>query len=46
MAVGNTAMICTANYRARKFGVRSAMPGFIAKVLCPDLVFVTTNFER
>mgnify|MGYP002404284065 CR=1 FL=1 len=24
-------MICTANYVARKYGVRSAMPGFIAK---------------
>ena len=33
-------MISTANYLARKFGVRSAMPGFIARKLCPELVFV------
>lgn len=29
MAVGGMGMICTANYEARKCGVRSAMPGFI-----------------
>ena len=39
-------MIGTANYIARKFGVRSAMPGFIAKKLCPDLVFVKGHFEK
>jgi DNA polymerase kappa len=27
MAVGGIGMISTANYKARKFGVRSAMPG-------------------
>ena len=31
VAVGDLSMISTANYVARKFGVRSAMPGFIAK---------------
>ncbi|GLJ15483.1 hypothetical protein SUGI_0254190 [Cryptomeria japonica] len=46
MAVGNMSMICTANYEARKFGVRAAMPGFIARKLCPDLVFVPTNFQK
>ena len=35
VAVGDLSMISTANYVARKFGVRSAMPGFIAKQLCP-----------
>ena len=39
-------MIATANYVARKFGVRSAMPGFIAKKLCPELVFVKPDFEK
>ena len=34
MAVGGIGMCCTANYAARKFGVRSAMPGFIARKLC------------
>ncbi|KAH7291826.1 hypothetical protein KP509_29G037100 [Ceratopteris richardii] len=46
MAVGGMSMICTANYEARKFGVRAAMPGFIACRLCPDLIFVSPNFEK
>ena len=33
IAVGGMSMLSTASYEARKFGVRSAMPGFIAKVL-------------
>ena len=45
MAVGGIGMISTANYIARKYGVRSAMPGFIGKALCPALVFVPCNFE-
>jgi DNA polymerase kappa len=36
----------TSNYHARKFGVRAAMPGFIGKKLCPDLVIVPLNFEK
>lgn len=35
VAIGDNSMISTANYVARKFGVRSAMPGFIGKKLCP-----------
>ena len=46
MAVGGIGMISTANYVARAFGVRSAMPGFIAKKLCPHLTFVTPDFEK
>ena len=37
---------CTSNYLARKFGVRAAMPGFIGKKLCPELVIIPTNFEK
>lgn len=33
MAVGGMKMLTTANYEARKHGVRSAMPGYIAKEL-------------
>lgn len=44
MAVGGLGMICTANYAARKFGIRAAMPGFIGRRLCPDLVFAKPNF--
>jgi DNA polymerase kappa len=46
VAVGGTAMISTANYVARKFGVRSGMPGFIAKKLCPELILLPHNFEK
>lgn len=32
--------------QARKFGVRAAMPGFIAQKLCPELIFVPTDFKK
>ena len=46
IAVGDLKMLSTANYAARKFGVRSAMPGFIAKKLCPELIIVKCNFQK
>ncbi|KAK6945978.1 DNA polymerase type-Y, HhH motif [Dillenia turbinata] len=46
VAVGSMSMISTANYEARKFGVRAAMPGFIARKLCPELIFVPTDFKK
>ena len=46
MAVGGNSMLSTSNYLARKYGVRAAMPGFIAKKLCPKLVIVPTHFEK
>ena len=46
VAVGGLAMISTANYIARKYGVRSAMPGFIAKKLCPELMLIDHNFRK
>jgi len=46
VAVGGIGMISTANYIARGYGVRSAMPGFIAKKLCPELIFVKGDFEK
>lgn len=45
-AVGGEAMISTASYAARAFGVRSAMPGFIAKKLCAPLIFVKHDFAK
>ena len=45
-AVGGIGMISTANYVARKYGVRSAMPGFIALKLCPHLIFVRPDFSK
>ena len=46
MAVGGMGMLSTSNYRARKYGVRAAMPGFIAKKLCPELVIVPGNMDK
>ncbi len=37
-------VVMTANYVARRFGVRSAMPGSQAVQLCRDLVFVPPRF--
>jgi DNA polymerase-4 len=39
-------VISAASYEARKFGVKSAMPGFQAKRNCPDLIFVRPRFSR
>lgn len=39
-------VLTTASYEARKYGVRSGMPGFIAKKLCPELILVKLNFTR
>ncbi|NXP71536.1 POLK polymerase, partial [Ramphastos sulfuratus] len=46
IAVGSMSMLSTSNYHARRFGVRAAMPGFIAKKLCPHLIIVPLNFEK
>ncbi|TMU55242.1 DNA polymerase IV [Flagellimonas algicola] len=39
-------VVSAASYEARKFGVRSAMAGYIAKRNCPDLIFVRPRFDR
>ncbi|KAI9207378.1 uncharacterized protein BJ171DRAFT_296650 [Polychytrium aggregatum] len=48
MGVGSAGLgvLCTANYEARKYGVRSAMPGYIALKLCPELILIRPNFEK
>ena len=38
-------VVTTCNYEARRFGVRSAMPGFKAREVCPELVFLPVRFE-
>ncbi|XP_070794920.1 DNA polymerase kappa [Pituophis catenifer annectens] len=46
IAVGSLSMLSTSNYHARRYGVRAAMPGFIAKKLCPHLTIVPLNFKK
>lgn len=48
IAVGSTdrrGVVATASYEARKFGVRSAMPAYQAKILCPEIIFVNPDFR-
>ncbi|WP_298488024.1 DNA polymerase IV [uncultured Maribacter sp.] len=49
LAVGGNeirGVVSAANYEARKYGVRSAMSGFLAKKNCPQLTFVKPRFQR
>ena len=43
---GQRGVISAASYKARKFGVKSAMSGRLAEKLCPDLLFVRPRFDR
>lgn len=49
VAVGGSeirGVVSAASYEARKFGVRSAISGYLAKKNCPELIFVKPRFER
>jgi len=43
---GDRGVIAAASYEARKFGVYSAMSGKLARLKCPELIFVKPRFER
>jgi len=48
VAVGGSSgrgVLTTCNYVARKYGVRSAMPVFKARKLCPDLIILPVRFH-
>lgn len=41
--LSNKSIITTANYKAREFGIHSAMPVFMARELCPNLVLLAVD---
>jgi DNA polymerase IV len=43
---GARAVVTTASYEARQFGIFSATPAAWARRRCPDVVFVTPDFEE
>lgn len=49
IAVGGSesrGVVAAASYEARKFGVRSAISGVMARKNCPELIFVRPRFDR
>ena len=42
----NRGVVSTANYIARQYGVRSALPAVVAKRLCPQAILVRPRFSR
>jgi DNA polymerase-4 len=49
VAVGGSekrGVVSASSYEARKFGVKSAMSGYLARKNCPNIIFVKPRFHR
>ena len=46
IAIGSKTMIACASYVARRYGIRSAMPGFMGLALCPELILIEPNYGK
>lgn len=46
LGVGSMNMLATCNYKAREYGIKAGMPGYMAKQICPMLHIVKCDFYK
>ena len=46
VGAGRRGVVSAANYEARKFGIRAAMPVYKAKALAPHAIFISPDMDR